>query len=179
MSARTLATAAALIALAQAPTAAAQPQQLGPAVIQADTPCAVGQAFAVYWMQQGPGERRIFDDAPVGRPRNIDRPPNLPAKLLARWQAHGAASLLEACPAARAALTPFGPLATPEDRTRASGLQHGPYLVRIGAPVASKSDLIIEVSSNCAGLCGYGGVLHYRKTEQGWVRMGPLAVVLG
>lgn len=173
-----LALAAAALAFAAPPPAAAQ--DLGPPLIKAATPCAVGQAIAAYWMQQDAGgARRIFDDQPVTSGRsNVGVPADISPRLFDRWRSAPAVSLLDACPDTRKAVEAFGPLATPDDRLRASGVRHGPYLVRIGAPVANRTDLIIAVHSHCAGMCGYGGVLHYRKTAQGWVRMQPLAIVL-
>lgn len=159
---------------------AATGQELGPPLVKAATPCAVGEAIAAFWMQQGHGAQRIFDDRPVAGDRsNVGASVDVSAKLFAKWRAAPAAGLLQACPGARKAVEAFGPTATEEDRLRASGIGHGPYLVRIGAPMANRTDLIIDVSSHCGGLCGYGGVLHYRKTPQGWVRMEPLAIVMG
>lgn len=161
-----------------APSAAAA-QDLGPPLIKAAAPCAVGQAIAAYWMQQDEAVRRIFDDQPVAGDRsNVGVPADISPKLFDKWRSAPAVSLLEACPDARKAVEAFGPFATPDDRLRASGVRHGPYLVRIGAPIANRTDVIIAVHSQCAGMCGYGGVLHYRKTAQGWVRMEPLAIVL-
>lgn len=167
-------------AMAFAAPAAAVAQDLGPPLIKAATPCAVGQAIAAYWMQQDEGgARRIFDDQPVAGDRsNVGVPADIAPRLFDKWRSAPAVSLLDACPDTRKAVEAFGPFATPDDRLRASGVQHGPYLVRIGAPVANRTDLIIAVHSHCAGLCGYGGVLHYRKTAQGWVRMAPLMIVL-
>lgn len=172
---------AAIAALTWPHIAAAQEQQqLGPALIKAATPCAVAEAIAVYWMKRGPGAQRIFDAEPmmaVAR-SSVAKPKDMPAGLFSQWRASPATGLLDACPAAASTLERFGPLATPEQRATARGVRHGPYLIRIGAPFAAKSDLIIDVASQCAGLCGYGGVLHYRKTAKGWVRMAPLAVML-
>lgn len=166
-------------ALACAAPSAAPAQELGPPLIKAATPCAVGQAIAAYWMQQGGGARRIFDDQPVVSGLSDAAPADISPKLFDKWRSGPAVSLLDACPDTRKAVEAFGPFATPDERLRASGVQHGPYLVRIGAPVANRTDLIIAIQSQCAGMCGYGGVLHYRKTAEGWVRMAPLAIVLG
>jgi hypothetical protein len=154
-----------------------------PAVVKDATPCGLGKALAVAGMA-APRKTRIFDEeaftgAQIVRSRPVPQtaPVGVPSELVARWDAGPATSLLEACPEVRAALR-AKPMATPEDRARVRGLQHGPHLMQVSAPLVGKSgqDVLIEVRFQCAGLCESGTVLLYRKTPDGWVRMDVLTM---
>ena len=153
-------------------------------LVKAATPCDLGRAIAVKGMANVSGPQ-LFDDEPfkgtriVRPPHFANPPPGAPAELLARWDASTATSLLDACPEARSALSETR-MATAEDRARANGIQHGPNLMQVSAPMLSKAGdhMLIEVRFRCGGLCGSGTVMHYRKTPKGWLRMDPLALYI-
>jgi hypothetical protein len=149
--------------------------------IKAADPCELAGNVALNAIAGFLPERPIFDEQPFRGTRITPpmrptyRPRDIPADLVTRWEAGSETSLLQACPMVRLPATVR--MATAEDRTRVSGLQHNLNLLQISAPVVSKSgeDLLIEVRSRCAGLCGSGEILHFRRTVQGWVRMAPAA----
>jgi len=156
-----------------------------PALVKDVTPCGLGKALALAGMS-APHETRIFDEEAfkgiqIVRTRPVPQKPpaGVPTELVARWDSGPATSLLEACPEVRSALR-GKPMATPEERARVRGLQPGPTLMNVSAPLVGKSgqDVLIEVRFKCAGLCGSGTVLLYRKTPDGWVRMDVLAIIV-
>jgi hypothetical protein len=112
--------------------------------------------------------RRPVWNPPVHQEARADGP-RLPQPLADAWAKAKPSNLFVVCPELEARLPTGWRYATEEEE--GARLQK-PTIRLFGAPLVDGASALIHVGSVCGGLCGGGGVRHWRKATGRWRPVG-------